>query len=130
MMSGTIRQEVTFTADPARIYEILTSSEQFSKASGGAPTEISTEEGGAFSCFGGMILGRNIELVRNKRVVQAWRVANWPEGMYSLVKFELQEKGSETLLLFDHSAFPEEQSEHLAAGWYTNYWEPIAKLLA
>lgn len=129
-MSATIHQEVTFAASPERVYEILTSSELFSKATGGAPTEINVEEGGTFSCFGGMILGRNIEFVPNKRVVQAWRVANWSEGVYSLVRFELKEHGAETLLVFDHTGVPEGQVEHLASGWHTNYWEPIAKLLA
>lgn len=129
-MSTTIHQEVTFAASPERVYEILTSSELFSKATGGAPTDINAEEGGTFSCFGGMILGRNIEIVPNKRIVQAWRPARWEEGVYSLVKFELKEQGSETLLVFDHTGVPEGQVEHLASGWHTNYWEPIKKLLA
>lgn len=129
-MSHTIHQEITFMASPERVYEVLTSSELFSKATGGAPTDINEAEGGAFSCFGGMIVGRNIELVPNKRIVQAWRPANWEEGVYSVVKFELKEHGSETLLLFDHSGFPEGQGDHLASGWHANYWEPIKKLLA
>jgi activator of HSP90 ATPase len=129
-MSAAIHQEITFKASPAQIYDALTSSEQFSKATGGAPTEINPNEGGTFACFGGMIQGRNIELLPNKRIVQAWRVANWGEGIYSIVKFELQEHGSETLLIFDHSGFPEEQGEHLASGWHANYWDPIKKLLA
>ncbi|SDN41461.1 Activator of Hsp90 ATPase homolog 1-like protein [Paenibacillus sp. yr247] len=129
-MSAAIHQEVTFKASPDRIYNALLSSEQFSKATGGAPTDINAEEGGTFSCFGGMILGRNIELVPNKRIVQAWRVANWEEGVYSVVKFELKEQGSETLLVFDHSSFPEGTGEHLATGWHDNYWKPIEKLLA
>ncbi|MBP1965898.1 SRPBCC family protein [Paenibacillus aceris] len=129
-MSNTIHQEVTFMASPERVYEVLISSELFSKATGGAPTDIHAVEGGAFSCFGGMIVGRNIELVPNKRVVQAWRPANWEEGFYSVAKFELKEQGSETLLLFDHTGFPEGQGDHLATGWHANYWEPIKKLLA
>src|SRR5690348_299209 len=129
-MSASINQSVTFKASPERVYEILISSEQFSKATGGAPTDINTEEGGRFSCFGGMIVGRHIELVPNKRIVQAWRAANWEEGVYSIVKFELKEQGSETVLIFDHSGFPEGQGEHFASGWHTNYWEPIDKLLA
>ncbi|OPH62172.1 hypothetical protein BC351_02780 [Paenibacillus ferrarius] len=129
-MNSVIRQEVSFQAAPERVYNILTSSELFSQATGGAATVIHAEEGGTFSCFGGMILGRNIELVPNKRVVQAWRVANWEEGLYSIVKFELKAQGSETVLLFEHSSFPDGTGEHLASGWHTNYWQPIEKLLA
>lgn len=57
--------------------------------SGGLPAEIEPQAGGAFKCFGGQITGRIIELVPNRRIVQAWHVATWPEGVYSVVKFEL-----------------------------------------
>lgn len=55
-MTKTIHQEVVFNANPLRIYEALTDTKQFSEVTGGAPTEISSEAGGSFSCFGGMIL--------------------------------------------------------------------------
>jgi activator of HSP90 ATPase len=128
-MINTIHQEVEFNASPERIYEILTDSKQFSEVTGGAPTDINAEDGGTFSCFGGMILGRNIELVPGVRVVQAWRVKNWPEGLYSIAKFELNEQGAKTKLVFDHVGFPEAEGEHLAAGWGANYWSPIEKYL-
>jgi activator of HSP90 ATPase len=76
-MTKTIHQEVVFNASTERIYEVLTDAKQFSEITG-APTEITTEAGGSFSCFGGMIFGRNIELLPGKRIVQAWRVANCP----------------------------------------------------
>jgi activator of HSP90 ATPase len=128
-MSLTIHQEVVFNASPQKIYEALIDSNQFSVVSGGAPTEISPEEGGSFSCFGGMIFGRNIELVPNQRIVQAWRVANWPEGVYSIAKFELKAQDLKTQLIFDHLGFPESEAEHLAAGWSQNYWNPLEKYL-
>ncbi|MGH7494035.1 MAG: hypothetical protein ACREOO_16790 [bacterium] len=60
-MSQTIHQEVVFKASAARIYQALTEAKQFSKLTGGAPTEISAEAGGPLSCFGGMIAGRIME---------------------------------------------------------------------
>ncbi|MDQ0200469.1 SRPBCC family protein [Neobacillus ginsengisoli] len=125
-MSTTIHQEVEFSATADRIYAALTDGKQFGELTG-APTEISPEAGGTFSCFGGMILGRNIELVPNQRIVQAWRVANWPEGVYSIAKFELKEQGSKTLLVFSQIGFPEEEGKHLEAGWHENYWNPLEK---
>ncbi|MFD0694414.1 SRPBCC domain-containing protein [Paenibacillus sp. GCM10027628] len=130
MSITSIHQEVTFKASPARVYEALTVSEQFSQVTGGAPTDISPEAGGTFSCFGGMIVGRNIELIPNERIVQAWRAANWEAGIYSIVKFELKEHGADTLLIFDHSGFPEGQGEHLANGWKENYWNLLEKYVA
>jgi activator of HSP90 ATPase len=62
--------------------------------------------------------------------VQAWRPQDWPPGVYSIVKFELVERGTETLLRFDHTGFPAGEADSLAAGWKLNYWQPMAKVLA
>jgi activator of HSP90 ATPase len=82
-MPTAIHKEVDFKASPQRIYEALLDAKQFSAFSG-APAEIDRNPGGAFSCFGGVITGRSVELVPNKRIVQAWRVKMWPEGLYSM----------------------------------------------
>lgn len=75
-----LHQEVELNASPQRIYEILLDSKQFS-AFTGLPAEISAEAGGTFSIFGGRIVGRNIELVPNQQIVQAWREAIWVRGV-------------------------------------------------
>ncbi|MGG4169001.1 SRPBCC family protein [Rossellomorea vietnamensis] len=123
----TIHEELTFKATADQMYKTLTDSSQFSEMTGGAPTDIQAEEGGSFSLFGGMITGRNIELVPGKRVVQAWRAVNWDEGVYSLVNFEWKQQENGTQLVFDHVGFPEGQGEHLTAGWHENYWKNLKK---
>ena len=112
-----------------RLYSLLTDAKKFSELNGGIPTEISPEPGGIFSCFGGMIVGRNIELIPNERIVQAWRVKTWEPGVYSIAKFELKNEVNKTRLVFDHTGFPENEREHLDSGWHSNYWEPIKKFL-
>jgi activator of HSP90 ATPase len=94
------------------------------------PTEIGREAGGGFSLFGGYVTGRQIELVPNERIVQAWRAGSWDPGIYSIAKFDLVEQGSGTKIIFHHTGFPEGQAGHLAAGWKGNYWEPLQKFLA
>ncbi|HWU89175.1 MAG TPA: SRPBCC domain-containing protein [Kofleriaceae bacterium] len=128
-MQDPIHQELVFETAPARIYEVLTDAGQFSKMCGGAPTEIDARPGGAFSCFGGMILGRNVECAPGERLVQAWRVKTWDPGIYSIVRFELRPEGTATRVLLDHAGFPDGQGEHLAKGWHANYWEPLRKVL-
>ena len=128
-MSGTIHQEVVFPATPQRVYEALTDSEQFGDLTGAA-AEIGREAGAAFSCFGGMITGRHVELMPNQLIVQAWRAGNWAAGVYSIVRFELKAEGAETRLIFDHSGFPAEHSAHLESGWQKMYWDNLQKYLA
>jgi len=126
--SITIHQELDFQVEPQRLYEALLDSKQFSAFSG-RPAEIVPTVGGAFSLFGGHIVGRNVELVPNRRIVQVWRVVDWPEGAYSIVKFELKVQGASTHLVFDHTGFPEGLRDHLAAGWESNYWALLKKYL-
>ena len=138
-----IHQERVFNARRQRVYEALTIEAQFDKviqlsgAMKGAamakkqkPTKLSPHPGGVFALFGGYIVGRQIELVPNELIVQAWRVQSWVRGTYSIARFELTDQGESTKLLFDHKAFPKGEAEHLAGGWQENYWDPLTKFLA
>ena len=138
----SIHQETIFKGSRNRVYEALTDTKQFNEVTKIAaakdpgislekvPTEISREVGGTFTLFGGIILGRHIELVPNTRIVQAWRAGNWPEGVYSIVRFELKTQGSGTEITLHHAGFPEGSAEHLESGWHKMYWEPLKKYLA
>jgi activator of HSP90 ATPase len=126
-MAKAIHQEEDFKARPQQIYEALLDAKQFSTFSGGRSAEIHGEVGGAFSLFAGHIVGLNVELVANHRIVQAWRVVTWPEGVYSIARFELREQGAGTRVLFSHTGFPPNLAEHLASGWQENYWKPLRK---
>jgi activator of HSP90 ATPase len=137
-----IHQDVSFTASPKRVYDALTDAKQFQRViefsdamkshipAGAPPAQISTEPGGAFSTFGGIIVGRQIELFPGQRIVQAWRVSYWDPGAYSIVKFELAADGAGTKLTLDHRGFPDGDAQHLLEGWSKNYWEPMRKFFA
>jgi activator of HSP90 ATPase len=129
-MANPIHQEVIFKASPQALYEALMEGKRHSAFSGGAPAEISREVGGPWSAFGGQISGRNIELVPNQRIVQAWRSKDWPEGVYSIVRFEFKAEGPGTRLVLDHVGFPEGEAEHLSSGWQKMYWDPLQKYLS
>jgi activator of HSP90 ATPase len=124
-----LHQEVDIKAGPQRIYEVLLDSKQFA-AFTGLPAEIDPKAGGAFSMFGGLIVGRNVELIPNQRIVQAWRPASWDSGVYSIVKFELRGQSAGTRVVLDHAGFPEGKFGGLDSGWHERYWEPLKKFLA
>src|SRR5208282_641807 len=88
IMSGDIHQELVFKASPKRVYQALTDSKRHAEFTG-APATIDNKAGGEFSVYGGGVGGRNIELVPDARIVQAWRAGDWPPGVYTLVKIEL-----------------------------------------
>ncbi|MFZ1686590.1 MAG: SRPBCC domain-containing protein [Flavobacteriales bacterium] len=128
-MADTIHHEIAIAASPARIYEALLNAEQFAQRTGGAPTTIDRASGGAFSCFGGHVTGRNVELAQDRLIVQAWRAKTWPEGVYSIVRFEFVPDGNGTRLMFDHTGFPDGTRAHLDTGWHENYWATLKKQL-
>src|SRR5882724_71323 len=78
----SIYQEPVFQASRKRVYQALTDARQFDKivqlsgamqsgvALGKKPTEISRQVGGAFSLFGGHIVGRHVELDPSQRIIQ------------------------------------------------------------
>jgi activator of HSP90 ATPase len=138
-----IHQERVFKAARQRVYEALTVEKQFDKvielsgvmkadvmAKMQKPTKLSPHAGGAFALFGGYITGRQIELVPNELIIEAWRAMSWPRGIYSIARFELSDQAESTKLVFDHTGFPKGEAEHLAAGWQEHYWDPLTKLLA
>jgi len=142
--ADAIHQEIVFKAIPKRVYQALTDTKQFDKIvelsgvrksgllppEANKPTQISLQAGGTFALFGGYITGRQLELVPNERIVQAWRAGSWGPGVYSIAKFVLVEEGPATRIVFDHAGFPKDDGKSLAAGWHKHYWGPLAKYLA
>jgi activator of HSP90 ATPase len=134
--SESIHQEVSLNGSRKRVYEALTDAKKFTTVTSfspvmkAAPAQISREAGGAFSLFGGHIVGRHVELVADQRLVQAWRVVDWDPGIYSIVRFELKDHGAGTTVVLDHNGFPNGKGQHLADGWNANYWEPFRKFLS
>jgi activator of HSP90 ATPase len=137
----SIHQERIFMAERTRVYAALTVEAQFDRIvrlSGIMKadtkmhnrTKLSPHVGGTLALFDGYIAGRQLELVPNERIVQAWRVLNWPRGVYSIARFELSDQAGDTKIVFDHTGFPKGDAEHLASGWQQHYWDPLTKLLA
>jgi activator of HSP90 ATPase len=125
----SLHQEIDLAATPHRVYAALLDSKQFAAFSGAAAT-IDPAPGGAFSMFAGQITGRNVELVPDQRIVQAWRPGSWAPGVYSIAKFEFAAQGSQTRVILDHTGFPEGKFAGLDSGWHEHYWEPLKKFLA
>ena len=125
----SVHQEVTFATTPDRVFRALMDSTQHAAFTGEA-AEIGAEAGQAWSAYGGKIYGRQIEIVENELIVQAWRAGNWGLGVYSVVRFELKSEGDSTRLVLDHTGCPKGEDEHLSGGWHRMYWDKLTAFLA
>ena len=124
-----IRRVVRFKAKPRAIYQALMNSKKHS-AFTGAPAKIDPKVGGRFSAWGPHLRGITVDLVKNKRIVQAWRAANWPAGQFSIATFELKRARGGTMLVFTQTGIPAKSARSINAGWKTHYWQPLKKAFA
>src|ERR1700753_2114738 len=109
-----IHQSAWFKVPPVKVYSTLLSSSAFSACTkksfdmfSASSAKIDSTVGGSFSVFDGHITGRILELVPNQRIVEAWRVVDWPAGVYSIARFDLTAEASGTRVTFEHVGFPE-----------------------
>jgi activator of HSP90 ATPase len=128
----TIHQSAYFKVAPTRVYNTLLSSVAFSACTkksfdmfSASSAKIDSVVGGSFSLFDGHITGRILELVPNQRIVEAWRVVDWPAGDYSIARFDFSAEGSGTRVTFEHVGFPESLKDHLSIGWQQHYWDAM-----
>lgn len=123
-----LKQGAMMNGTPHEVYELLMDSKKHSQFTE-AKASISRKVGGRFTAYDGDIEGKNIKLVKDKEIVQTWRMKYWPKGHYSEVKFILKKAGSGTKLMFSHKGIPEDDYEDIKEGWKDYYWERMKEFL-
>lgn len=125
---GIIKQKVTFSASPHDVYELLMDSKKHA-AFTGSEAKIGKKVGDSFSAYDGWIKGKNVELVKDKKIVQEWwgDDENWPHGVVSLVTFVFTKVNKGTKLGFIHLGIPPGWKKDLADGWEGYYWEKMKR---
>lgn len=130
-MSKTIIQDVLFkNTSPKELYEIYMHTGNHSTATG-APAEISDTEGSSFSAHSGYITGKNLQLIKNRLIVQTWRAQSWSSNdIDSTFIIYLEQKEKDTMLHAIHANVPDDSFDGLDSGWHKMYWEPFKLFLA
>jgi activator of HSP90 ATPase len=125
MKTAVLKQTIVVPADPRKVYDAFVDSRIHSEFTGSKATGKPVV-GAKFTAWNGYIFGKNLELVKGKKIVQEWQTTDWPEG-YGPSRFELTLKkvkdGTEITMI--HSDIPQEQKEELAEGWNEFYWRPL-----
>jgi activator of HSP90 ATPase len=76
MMTKVIQQSVKFKASPEELFTTYLDPKKHSAATG-APAIMSRKTGGRFKAWGHALSGRNLVIVPNRMIVQAWRANHW-----------------------------------------------------
>jgi activator of HSP90 ATPase len=126
MKINNIKQTATFETTAQEVYQALIDAEKHA-AFTGADVKIDKNVNGKFSVYDGYCHGYNIELVKNKKIVQGWHFAEdgWPDDHFSICTFLLEQNGNKTKLTFTQTGVPEHKVEALSGGWKDYYWKPL-----
>ncbi len=129
-MSYDLELVCELPASPQAVYEAWLSSAGHS-AMTGAKAKASKKLGAAYSAWDGYIVGRNLELDYNRRIVQSWRTTEFAAGdPDSTVTVELTPLGAETRLTLRHAGVPDGQTSYENGGWREFYFEPMQAYFA
>jgi activator of HSP90 ATPase len=116
---------IILPASPKEIYNAWLSSEGHSQMTG-SQAEVQGRSGGTFKAWDGYIWGVTLELEANRRIVQAWRTSEFPEGSPdSRVEILLEEDPNGTKITLTHTDIPEGQGDGYKQGWEDFYFTPM-----
>ena len=129
METKDLKSTLTFNTSPHDIYEMLMDSKKHAHLIQ-SKAEISRDVGGKFSVFDNSIIGVNLELVKDKKIIQTWHADDWPKDYYSKITFVLKKIEDKTELNFTHTGIPKKSYESVKSGWDEYYWNPMKKMIA
>lgn len=119
--------EIKLNATPEQIYKAWLNSKSHSAMTGGKAI-IEDKTGSKFSAWDGYIEGENLELEKNKRILQTWRTSEFNKNQEdSLLDIELipVDKNTTKLVLV-HSNLEDEDIKY-KQGWKDHYFIPMKK---
>ena len=123
-MKNEFTLTVTLPASAKDIYKAWLSTEGHSAMTGSA-AKVDGRVNGAFTAWEGYIWGTFLELLENKKIVQAWRTSEFPEDAEdSHVEVILEEQKGNTKLTLIHTQVPPGQDSY-KKGWKDFYFKPM-----
>lgn len=125
----TVKQIVAFKASPHDLYEMIMDSKKHAAFSGSS-AKMSRRVGAIFTAYGGWIKGKNLKLIPNRLIVQAWRGKDWPKGHYSKAMFLFTKTKGGAKLTFSQTGVPSEQYPHINRGWKAQYWAKMKAMIS
>ena len=125
----TLIHKVKFKAEPKELYEIFLDSKKHSEATG-SKAVASRKVGATFSAWDGYIKGKNLALIPNRMIVQAWRTGEFKSSdQDSVLVLTFEKAPGGTLMTMAHTAVPDHKAPDFNKGWRDHYWKLIHNYL-
>ena len=104
---------------PEILYSALTNAATIQLGTG-EPAIMEAVEGTEFSLWDDSIVGKNLEFVPNKKIVQEWYFGDQDEA--SIVTIILHEDKEKTSVELRHTNIPDEDFNDITTGWTDSYF--------
>ena len=92
----------------------------------GSEAKVGKSIGDPYSAWDGYIVGKTLELVPGKRIVQSWRTTEFePEDPDSTIVVDLEPTKTGTRLTLTHRGVPDGQTSYENGGWQDFYFAPM-----
>lgn len=124
----TVTDNDEFRTTAAEMYQTFTDPQRLAAFTRAPPKVFEgAKPGGKFELFGGNVSGEFVELKEPTKIVQSWRLDQWPAGHYSTLQIEFDQNDVEhvTVMRVTWSGVPIGQEEVTKRNWREYYVRSI-----
>lgn len=124
----TVTDSTEFRTSAAELYQTFTDPQRIAAFTRSAPLKFDgAKVGGKFELFGGNVTGEYVELEEPTKIVQRWRLAQWPASHFSTlnIRFEQNNVDSVTVMRVDWQGVPVGQEDVTKRNWGEYYVRAI-----
>jgi len=124
----TVTDAEEFRAPASELYKTFTYPERLAAFTRAVPKLFEgAKKGGKFELFDGNVTGEYLELDEPKKIVQSWRLEQWPKGHYSKleINFDQNDVDNVTVMRVTWSGVPMGQEDVTKRNWKEYYIRSI-----
>lgn len=124
----TVTSNDEFRAPASELYKTFTDPQRLAAFTRAPPKLFDgAKVGGKFELFGGNVLGEYLELLEPTKIVQSWRLNQWPKGHVSRLEigFDQNDVDNVTVMRVTWTGVPVGQEEVTRRNWREYYVRSI-----
>jgi len=117
-----------FRAPASELYKTFTDPDRIAAFTRAKPKLFEgAKKGGKFELFGGNVSGEYLELQEPTKIVESWRLDQWPKGHFSRleINFDQNDVDNVTVMRVSWSGVPIGQEEVTKRNWVEYYVRSI-----
>lgn len=122
----SLKKSYVINVSSDKVWKGLTDPEEIEQWTD-SPAAMDEKEGTEFKLWGEEIFGKNLEMVKNKKIVQEWYSGKWERP--SLLTIEISEDNGHSNIELKQENIPDEELDDIDRGWDDYYFNPLKEYL-